>query len=118
MSKTVRPVLSLIQLVAVLILIGLILEPQLPNRISQFDTTIRGGQAILEGTVKDRQGIPLPHVTVAVVHEDGTPYKNQKGNPVRSITDNNGEYKVRATVKDAYRIEIIIPHGKPDRKVD
>lgn len=118
MSKTIRPILSLVQLTAALVLIGLILEPQLPNEISQFDKTIHGRQVVLEGTVKDRQGIPLPHVTVAVVHEDGTPYKNQKGNPVRSVTNDNGKYKVKATVKDTYRIEIIIPHSKSDRKID
>ena len=62
----------------------------------------------LEGTVIDRQGNPVPDVTVMVVRNDGTPYKDGDGNPARSVTDRNGRYKLKATVKGTY-LELVLP---------
>lgn len=97
-------VLSLVQLVAALTLIGLIIEPQLADG----NRAIHGRPITLEGTVIDRQGNPVPDVTVMVVRNDGTPYKDGDGNPARSVTDRNGRYKLKATVKGTY-LELVLP---------
>lgn len=102
-------VLSLVQLVAALTLIGLIIEPQLADGMNRLETAQSTGRPItLEGTVIDRQGNPVPDVTVMVVRNDGTPYKDGDGNPARSVTDRNGRYKLKATVKGTY-LELVLP---------
>lgn len=98
-------VLSLVQLVAALTLIGLIIEPQLADGMNRLETA---RPITLEGTVIDRQGNPVPDVTVMVVRNDGTPYKDGDGNPARSVTDRNGRYKLKATVKGTY-LELVLP---------
>lgn len=101
-------VLSLVQLVAALTLIGLIIEPQLADGMNRLETAIHGRPITLEGTVIDRQGNPVPDVTVMVVRNDGAPYKDGDGNPARSVTDRNGRYKLKATVKGTY-LELVLP---------
>lgn len=100
-----RLVLSLAQLVVALSVIGLIVAPPLTNGLNRLKTEIWGQSITLEATVTDRQGNPVPNVTVTVVHDDGTPYKDSVGNPARSVTDENGRCKIKATVKGTYRLE-------------
>lgn len=102
-------ILSLVQLVAALSLIGLIIAPPLTNGLNQLKTEIWGRSITLEATATDRQGNPVPNVTVTVVHDDGTPYKDGDGNPARDVTDKNGKYKIKTTVKGPYRLEIVPP---------
>lgn len=102
-------ILSLVQLVAALSLIGLIIAPPLTNGLNQLKTEIWGRSITLEATATDRQGNPVPNVTVTVVHDDGTPYKDGDGNPARDVTDKNGGYKIKTTVKGSYRLEIVPP---------
>lgn len=109
-------VLSLVQLVAALSLIGLIIAPPLTNGLNQLKNEIWGQQIVLDDTVTDRQGNPVPNVTVTVVQDDGTPYKDSVGNPARSVTDSKGRYKVKATVKGSYRLEIVLPQQNQPQK--
>ena len=109
MNETVRLGSNLIQLAAALTLIGLVFAPQLSNGISYLDTTIHGCQITLEGTVTDRYGNRIPHTTVTIVRNNGVPYKNEDGKPVRSLTDTKGVYKLHATVNGKYRLEIVLP---------
>lgn len=102
-------ILSLVQLVAALSLIGLIIAPPLTNGLNQLKTEIWGRSITLEATATDRQGNPVPNVTVTVVHDDGTPYKDGDGNPARDVTDKNGKYKIKTTVKGSYWLEIVPP---------
>lgn len=102
-------ILSLVQLVAALSLIGLIIAPPLTNGLNQLKTEIWGRQITLDATVTDRRGNPVPNVTVTVVQDDGTPYKDGDGNPARDVTDKNGRYKIKTTVKGSYRLEIVPP---------
>lgn len=102
-------ILSLVQLVAALSLIGLIIAPPLTNGLNQLKTEIWGRSITLEATAADRQGNPVPNVTVTVVHDDGTPYKDGDGNPARDVTDKNGKYKIKTTVKGSYQLEIVPP---------
>lgn len=102
-------ILSLVQLVAALSLIGLIIAPPLTNGLNQLKTEIWGRSITLEATATDRQDNPVPNVTVTVVHDDGTPYKDGDGNPARDVTDKNGKYKIKTTVKGSYRLEIVPP---------
>lgn len=104
-----RLVLSLIQLVAALSLIGLIIAPPLTNGLNQVKTEIWGQQIVLDDTVTDRQGNPVPNVTVTVVQDDGTPCKDGEGNLARSVTDRNGRYKIKANVKRTFRLELVLP---------
>lgn len=104
-----RLVLSLAQLVAALSLIGLIVTPPLTDGLNQLKTEIWGQSITLEDAITDRRGNPVPNVMVTVVHDDGTPYKDSVGNPVRSVTDSKGRFKVKATVKGSYRLEIVPP---------
>lgn len=78
-------------------------------RSGRFTTEIWGRSITLEATATDRQGNPVPNVTVTVVHDDGTPYKDGDGNPARDVTDKNGKYKIKTTVKGSYRLEIVPP---------
>lgn len=48
----IKLVLSLVQLVAALALIGLLLEPQLADGIDRLETAIHGRQITLESTFK------------------------------------------------------------------
>lgn len=105
----IKLVLSLVQLVVALALIGLFLEPQLADGIDRLETAIHGRQITLESTLTDRQGNPVPNVTVTVVHDDGTPYRDDNGNPARDVTDKNGGFKIKTTVKGSYRLEIVPP---------
>lgn len=116
MNETVRLGSNLIQLVAALTLIGLIFAPQLSNGISYLDTTIHGRQITLEGTVTDRYGNRIPHATVAIVRNDGVPYKDEDGKPVQSVTDTKGVYKLEATVNGDYRLKIILPRQQIRQK--
>ena len=102
-------VLSLGQLVVALSLIGLIIAPPLTNGLNQLETEIWGRSITLEATATDRQGNPVPNVTVTVVHDDGTPYKDGDGNPARDVTDKNGRYKIKPTVKGSYWLEVVLP---------
>ena len=102
-------ILSLVQLVAALSLIGLIIAPPLTNGLNQLKTEIWGRQITLDATVTDRRGNPVSNVTVTVVQDDGTPYKDDDGNSARDVTDKNGRYKIKATVKGSYRLEIVPP---------
>lgn len=43
------------------------------------------------------------------LHNDGVPYKDEDGKPVRSLTDAKGVYKLEATVNGDYRLEIVLP---------
>ena len=104
-----RLVLSLAQLVAALSLIGLIVTPPLTDGLNQLKTEIWGQSITLEDAITDRRGNPVPNVTVTVVQDDGTPYKDDDGNPARDATDKNGRYKIKATVKGSYRLEIVPP---------
>lgn len=108
MKEITQLVLSLVQLVAALTLIGLIIEPQLADGMNRLETAQSTRPITLEGTVIDRQGNPVPDVTVMVVRNDGTPYKDGDGNPARSVTDRNGRYKLKATVKGTY-LELVLP---------
>lgn len=109
MNETVRLGSNLIQLAAALTLIGLVFAPQLSNGISYLDTTIHGRQITLEGTVTDRYGNRIPHATVTIVRNNGVPYKDEDGKPVRSLTDTKGVYKLHATINGKYRLEIVLP---------
>lgn len=111
-----RLVLSLIQLVASLSLIGLIVTPPLTDGLNQLKTEIWGQSITLEDAITDRQGNPVPNVMVTVVHDDSTPYKDSVGNPVRSVTDSKGRFKVKATVKGSYRLEIVLPQQNQTQK--
>lgn len=79
------------------------------NGLNQLKTEIWGRQITLDATVTDRRGNPVPNVTVTVVQDDGTPYKDDDGNPARDVADKNGRYKIKATVKGSYRLEIVPP---------
>lgn len=105
----IKLVLSLVQLVAALALIGLLLEPQLADGIDRLETAIHGRQITLESTLTDQQGNPIPGATVTVVHDDGAPYKDGDGNPARDVTDKNGRYKIKTTVKGSYWLEVVLP---------
>lgn len=105
----IKLVLSLVQLVAALALIGLLLEPQLADGIDRLETAIHGRQITLESTLTDQQGNPIPGAPVTVVHDDGTPYKDGDGNPARDVTDKNGRYKIKTTVKGSYWLEVVLP---------
>ena len=109
MNETVRLGSNLIQWAVAMTLIGLIFAPQLSNGISYLDTTIHGRQITLEGTVTDRYGNRIPHATVTIVRNDGVPYKDEDGKPVRSLTDTKGVYKLETTVNGDYRLEIVLP---------
>lgn len=109
-------VLSLVQLVAALSLIGLIVTPPLTDGLNQLKNEIWGQQITLDATVTDRQGNPVPNATVTVVQDDGTPCKDGDGNPARSVTDRNGRYKVKATVKGSYRLELVLPQQNQNQK--
>lgn len=109
-------VLSLVQLVAALTLIGLIIEPQLADGMNRLETAQSTRPITLEGTVIDRQGNPVPDVTVMVVRNDGTPYKDSVGNPARSVTDKNGRYKIKANVKRTFRLEVVPPQQNQNQK--
>ena len=63
----IKLVLSLVQLVAALALIGLLLEPQLTDGIDRLETAIHGRQITLESTLTDRQGNPIPGATITVI---------------------------------------------------
>lgn len=102
-------VLSLGQLVVALSVIGLIVAPPLTNGLNRLKTEIWGQSITLEATATDWQGNPVPNVTVTVVHDDGTPYKDGDGNPARDVTDKNGRYKIKTTVKGSYRLKIVPP---------
>lgn len=104
-----RLVLSLAQLVVALSVIGLIVAPPLTNGLNRLKTEIWGQSITLEATVTDRQGNPIPGATVTVVHDDGTPYKDGDGNPARDVTDKNGRYKIKTTVKGSYWLEVVLP---------
>ena len=73
-------------------------------------------EAALVFTVTDWQGNPVPNVTVTVVHDDGTPYKDSVGNPARSVTDKNGRYKIKANVKRTFRLEVVPPQQNQNQK--
>ena len=109
-------VLSLGQLVVALSLIGLIIAPPLTNGLNQLETEIWGRSITLEATVTDWQGNPVPNVTVTVVHDDGTPYKDGDGNPARDVTDKNGRYKIKANVKRTFRLEVVPPQQNQNQK--
>lgn len=78
----------MVQLVAALAFIGLLLEPQLADGIDRLETAIHGRQITLESTLTDRQGNPIPG---------------------RDVTDRNGGFKIKTTVKGSYRVEIVPP---------
>lgn len=105
----IKLVLSLVQLVAALALIGLLLEPQLADGIDRLETAIHGRQITLESTLTDRQGDPIPGATITVIRDNGTPYRDDNGNPARDVTDRNGGFKIKTTVKGSYRVEIVPP---------
>lgn len=109
-------VLSLAQLVVALSLIGLIIAPPLTNGFNRLETEIWGRSITLEATATDRQGNPVPNVTVTVIHDDGTPYKDGDGNPARSVTDKNGRYKIKANVKRTFRLEVVPPQQNQNQK--
>lgn len=112
----IKLVLSLVQLVAALALVGLLLEPQLADGIDRLETAIHGRQITLVGTVTDRYGNLIPHATVTIVRNDGVPYKDEDGKPVRSLTDTKGVYKLHATVNGEYRLEIVLPRQQIGQK--
>ena len=95
----IKLVLSLVQLVAALALIGLLLEPQLADGIDRLETAIH----------TDRQGNPIPGATITVIQDNGTPYRDDNGNPARDVTDRNGGFKIKTTVKGSYRVVIVPP---------
>ena len=105
----IKLVLSLVQLVAALALIGLLLEPQLADGIDRLETAIHGRQITLESTLTDQQGNPIPGATISVIQDNGTPYKDDNGNPARDVADRNGGFKIKTTVKGSYRVEIVPP---------
>lgn len=105
----IKLVLSLVQLVAALALIGPLLEPQLTDGIDRLETAIHGRQITLESTLTDRQGNPIPGATITVIRDNGTPYRDDNGNPARDVTDRNGGFKIKTTVKGSYRVEIVPP---------
>lgn len=74
-------ILSLVQLVAALSLIGLIIAPPLTNGLNQLKTEIWGRQITLDATVTDRRGNPVPNVTVTVVQ--WFDFESPKGAPDR-----------------------------------
>lgn len=47
--------------------------------------------------------IVFPHAMVTIVRNNGVPYKDEDGKPVRSFTDTKGVYKLHATVNGKYR---------------
>lgn len=102
-------ILSLVQLVAALSLIGLIIAPPLTNGLNQLKTEIWGRSITLEATATDRQGNPIPGATITVIQDNGTPYRDDNGNPARDVTDRNGGFKIKTTVKGSYRLEIVPP---------
>ena len=79
-------------------------------------TEIWGRSITLVATVTDWQGNPVPNVTVTVVHDDGTPYKDSGGNPAISVTDKNGRYKIKANVKRTFRLEVVPPQQNQNQK--
>lgn len=105
----IKLVLSLVQLVAALALIGLLLEPQLADGIDRLETAIHGQQITLESTLTDQQRNPVPGATITVLQDNGTPYRDDNGNPARDVTDRNGGFKIKVTVKGSYRLEIVPP---------
>lgn len=105
----IKLVLSLVQPVAALALIGPPLEPQLADGIDRLETAIHGRQITLESTLTDRQGNPIPGATITVLRDNGTPYRDNNGNPARDVTDKNGRYKIKTTVKGSYWLEIVPP---------
>lgn len=105
----IKLVLSLVQLVAALALIGLLLEPQLADGIDRLETAIHGRQITLESTLTDRQGNPIPGATITVIQDNSTPYRDDNGNPARDVTDRNGGFKIKTTVKGSYRVVIVPP---------
>lgn len=104
-----RLVLSLAQLVVALSVIGLIVAPPLTNGLNRLETAIHGRQITLESTLTDRQGNPIPGATITVIRDNGTPYRDDNGNPARDVTDRNGGFKIKTTVKGSYRVEIVPP---------
>ena len=110
-----RLVLSLAQLVVALSVIGLIVAPPLTNGLNRLKTEIWGRSITLEATVTDRQGNPVSNVTVTVVRNDGTPYKDSVGNPARSVTDKNGRCmnKTLCLIVISQRLIIIIALETP-----
>ena len=105
----IKLVLSLVQLVAALALIGLLLEPQLADGIDRLETAIHGRQITLESTLTDRQGNPIPGATFWVIQDNATLYGEDNGNPAREDTHRNGGFKIKTTVKGSYRVEIVPP---------
>lgn len=102
-------VLSLAQLVVALSVIGLIVAPPLTNGLNQLETEIWGRSITLESTLTDRQGNPIPGATITVIRNNGTPYRDDNGNPARDVTDRNGGFKIKTTVKGSYWLEIVLP---------
>ena len=54
-------------------------------------------------------GLQSTTATITVIQDNGTPYRDDNGNPARDVTDRNGGFKIKTTVKGSYRVEIVPP---------
>jgi|GEM_PF-4098722 len=65
----------------------------------------------ISGTVKDKDGNPVPGATVELLDKDGNPVLDGNGNPMVTTTDADGNYLFENVPEGEYKVRVTPPDG-------